>query len=245
MLIDGKPHLSVLGCPNLDLDRALESSSSPSKVSNLSKITPPFKVIQDTNDTSSELATFSPSSGSIYYAVTNQGAYAKSLGMPEDAGYEVQVQVSNSLEDSILCESVEASHGSRDITSKVQEKLQLKYPYLRLDGQCKYAMVGCGAAQGNMRLPPDGYREKIWDHAPGCHFVTEAGGTVTDLRGHQLDFSQGRFLPEEVTGVIASNGKIHHSVVDAVNEVKRYMIDNGLTKKRIFGVRGVTDSVKK
>ena len=48
--------------------------------------------------------------------------------------------------------------------------------YVRLDGQCKYAIVGAGAAHGNMRLPPSGYIEKIWDHAPGVHFVTEAGG---------------------------------------------------------------------
>ena len=46
----------------------------------------------------------------------------------------------------------------------------------RLDGQCKYCVVGAGAADGNLRLPYKGYIEKIWDHAAGAHFVTEAGG---------------------------------------------------------------------
>ena len=29
-----------------------------------------------------------------------------------------------------------------------------------------------------MRFPPQGYREKIWDHAAGVVIVTEAGGKV-------------------------------------------------------------------
>ena len=73
----------------------------------------------------------------------------------------------------------------------------------------RYCVVGSGAAEGNMRLPPQGYVEKIWDHAPGGHFIIEAGGEVTDLEGRQLDFSRGRMLDPSVTGIIASNGVMH------------------------------------
>jgi 3'-phosphoadenosine 5'-phosphosulfate (PAPS) 3'-phosphatase len=48
--------------------------------------------------------------------------------------------------------------------------------------------------QGNMRLPPLGYVEKIWDHAPGACFIIEAGGEMTDLSGERIDFSKGRLL---------------------------------------------------
>ena len=58
-----------------------------------------------------------------------------------------------------------------------------------------------------MRLPPAGYIEKIWDHVPGALFVTEAGGTVTDLHGEAIDFSRGRLLSKSVTGIVASNHK--------------------------------------
>jgi 3'(2'), 5'-bisphosphate nucleotidase len=111
---------------------------------------------------------------------------------------------------------MEASHGDREVTEGVFKRLGLTRDYLRLDGQCKYCVVGSGAAEGNMRLPPMGYREKIWDHAPGVHFITEAGGTVTDLSGEELDFGQGRLLPECVNGILASNNLLHTQILEAV-----------------------------
>mgnify|MGYP003709507457 CR=1 FL=1 len=58
-----------------------------------------------------------------------------------------------------------------------------------ITGMCKHCLVGIGAAEATLRLPPAGYQEKIWDHAAGDHFVREAGGTVTDLRGQPLDYT--------------------------------------------------------
>mgnify|MGYP003472513371 CR=1 FL=1 len=50
-----------------------------------------------------------------------------------------------------------------------------------------------GEAQIYLRLPTKkDYREKIWDHAAGMIIVEEAGGKVTDVRGHPLDFAHGR-----------------------------------------------------
>jgi 3'-phosphoadenosine 5'-phosphosulfate (PAPS) 3'-phosphatase len=57
---------------------------------------------------------------------------------------------------------------------------------------CKHCVVGVGAAEATLRLPPSGYREKIWDHVAGEHFVREAGGRVTDLRGRALSFERVR-----------------------------------------------------
>jgi 3'-phosphoadenosine 5'-phosphosulfate (PAPS) 3'-phosphatase len=71
-----------------------------------------------------------------------------------------------------------------------------------------------------LRLPPKGYREKIWDQAPGTHFITEAGGKVTDLEGRMLDFSKGRYLNESVTGIVASNSHIHKKLLDSILLVK-------------------------
>jgi 3'-phosphoadenosine 5'-phosphosulfate (PAPS) 3'-phosphatase len=89
-----------------------------------------------------------------------------------------------------------------------------------------------------MRLPPAGYREKIWDHAAGSHFIIEAGGEVTDLSGRRLDFSQGRYLAEDVTGILASNGVLHKKFLEAVNAAKKAEdeeIAAGRKQKRVFG----------
>lgn len=107
---------------------------------------------------------------------------------------------------------------------------------------CKHCVVGVGAAEATLRLPPGVYREKIWDHVAGDHFVREAGGTVTDLRGERLNYSavkrafQGtaggaggaglndvdgcRELGAEVQGVVISNGLLHAQIVKTINEVR-------------------------
>ena len=65
-----------------------------------------------------------------------------------------------------------------------------------------------------MRLPPQGYVEKIWDHAPGELFVREAGGTVTCLGGRGLDFAEhGRYLSKGVQGIVASCGGLDENAV--------------------------------
>jgi 3'(2'), 5'-bisphosphate nucleotidase len=48
--------------------------------------------------------------------------------------------------------------------------------------------------------------------------VNEAGGRVSDIRGAPLDFSCGRTLKRNV-GVVATNGRLHDDVIDAVRQV--------------------------
>lgn len=48
--------------------------------------------------------------------------------------------------------------------------------------------------------------------------MAEAGGRVTDVRGKDLDFTQGRTLKAN-TGVIGTNGGVHGKVVDVVVDV--------------------------
>lgn len=91
-------------------------------------------------------------------------------------------------------------------------------------------------ADGNMRLPPLGYIEKIWDHAAGTHFVIEAGGEVTDLNGMTLDFGQGRLLPKYVTGIVASSGgDLHKRLLDSIRTNSKTMNTNNNNKTRVFG----------
>jgi 3'(2'), 5'-bisphosphate nucleotidase len=206
LLQSGKPQLSVLGCPNLSLSRVIQGRE-------INKIEETIMI--------NGVNVFLPSSGCVFFAVDKRGAFARSSGMNLNGALEVSVSSKTTTEDLILCESVEATHGDRKVTTKVYDNMKLKHDYVRLDGQCKYCVVGSGAADGNMRLPPAGYIEKIWDHAPGSHFVTEAGGKVTDLNGNVLDFSKGRFLNEQVHSIVATNGLLHEPLVNAIHLAKR------------------------
>jgi 3'(2'), 5'-bisphosphate nucleotidase len=89
-----------------------------------------------------------------------------------------------------------------------------------MDSQCKYATVARGDASIYLRMPTRAdYREKIWDHAAGKIIVECAGGRVTDIAGKPLDFRHGRTLQQN-QGVVATNGSIHDSVIDAIRGVR-------------------------
>jgi 3'(2'), 5'-bisphosphate nucleotidase len=90
---------------------------------------------------------------------------------------------------------------------------------VRIDSQCKYAVLARGDASIYLRLPTsDTYVEKIWDHAAGWIVVKEAGGKVTDVYGNPLDFSVGRGLDRN-KGIVGTNGKLHSQVIAAVRQV--------------------------
>ena len=123
-------------------------------------------------------------------------------------------------EDIIAVQSFERAHASKSRMSRARELAGLGgVRILELDSMEKYALVACGDADLYMRLPREGsrYAHKIWDHVAGVALVQAAGGTITDLDGSLLDFSQGETLPNP--GMIVSNGAHHARVVEAVGRV--------------------------
>jgi 3'(2'), 5'-bisphosphate nucleotidase len=155
--------------------------------------------------------------GAVFVAVKDEGTFMRSL----DDATETKVGVSgvDQTSDARFCESVEKAHSSQSHSALVAEKLGITAPPFRIDSQCKYAAVARGDAAIYLRLPTrKDYVEKIWDHAAGYLVVTEAGGAVSDIHGHALDFSHGRRL-EKNKGVIVTNGRFHAEVLSAVGEV--------------------------
>jgi len=152
--------------------------------------------------------------GCVFVAVKGEGAFQRTL----DDATETQVRVADTPTpaDARFCESVESAHTSQSDSAVVAQKLGITQPPYRIDSQCKYAAVARGDASIYLRLPTrPGYVEKIWDHAGGWAVITEAGGTVTDVRGEPLDFGLGRGLKAN-KGVIVTNGAFHDEVVAAV-----------------------------
>ena len=152
--------------------------------------------------------------GCVFVAVKGEGAFQRTL----DDATETRVRVADTPTpaDARFCESVESAHTNQSDSAVVAEKLGITQPPYRIDSQCKYAAVARGDASIYLRLPTrPGYVEKIWDHAGGWAVITEAGGTVTDVRGEPLDFGLGRGLSAN-KGVIVTNGAFHDEVVAAV-----------------------------
>ena len=131
----------------------------------------------------------------------------------------VRVAAPVNLAEARFCESVESGHSNQDHSALIAARLGITAEPYRIDSQCKYAAVARGDASIYLRLPTRAdYVEKIWDHAAGKFVVEQAGGVVTDVNGALLDFSHGAILQAN-SGVVATDGRFHDQVIDAVQSV--------------------------
>lgn len=119
-----------------------------------------------------------------------------------------------------VVESYIMGRRSREIADRVYAAAGIDARRIkRYDGMLKYALVAAGAAELFIRGPRDIQKNphKIWDHVAGTALVKAAGGEVTRLDGHAVDFSQAPEL-RGTLGLIASNGRIHRLIVDAMGK---------------------------
>ncbi|CAI5979608.1 unnamed protein product [Closterium sp. NIES-64] len=129
--------------------------------------------------------------GCVFSAVKGRGTTVQPL---HESVPPTQVQVSSESNPAMatFCESYESRHSKHNLTASIAQALGVVAPPVRIDSQAKYGAMARGDAAIYMRFPPDGYREKIWDHAAGSLVISEAGGQVCDAAGQPLDFSRGR-----------------------------------------------------
>lgn len=155
--------------------------------------------------------------GVLFAAVRGQGASMS----PMNGASHIPIHVA-SLEqnpDLPFVESVESVHCDHLQQRAVAEAVGIQRPSLRVDGQAKYGMVARGEAVLYLRFPSSQsptYLEKVWDHAAGAIIVEEAGGRVTDMKGHSLDFSRGPDMMDN-QGIIAGSLSSHHKVLEILD----------------------------
>ena len=120
--------------------------------------------------------------------------------------------------EATMTESVEPDHADHLFHQRLAKKLNMSKPSFRMDSQAKYGIVARGEVTLYLRVPSPsepGYKENIWDHAAGSIIAEEAGGKVTDILGHPLDFSCGIKMVKN-HGILVSNGILHDVVLKAL-----------------------------
>jgi len=158
----------------------------------------------------------SSETGSLLVAVQDQGAYIRAYTSKIENIIHVS-PVKNPAK-ARFTESYESAHSSHHRSARIAELLAITKAPLRMDSQCKYAVVARGEVTIYLRLSVRAdYQEKIWDHAAGSIIVQEAGGMITDSNGRALDFSAGRQLSNNQS-IIATNGAIHEAVLAALKK---------------------------
>ena len=155
--------------------------------------------------------------GSVFSAEVRRGASERRLGSTADR--PIAVDAVTDPARAAFCESVEAAHAAHSVQAEIATRLGITRPPVRIDSQCKYAVVARGEASIYLRLPRRAdYREKVWDHAAGAVIIEAAGGRVSDLDGRPLEVSAGRHLARS-RGIVATNGHLHEAVLAACREV--------------------------
>ena len=149
--------------------------------------------------------------GSLFFATKGGGSFRW-------VSPEQRIPITVSQDPFRFCESVEKGHSSHNRSQKIADIIGITEPPIRMDSQCKYALVAQGQAAAYLRLTKGDYVEKIWDHAAGSIIITEAGGMLTDLLGAPLDFSRGRTLSSNKGIIASSGGAFHKELVQAYSQ---------------------------
>jgi 3'(2'), 5'-bisphosphate nucleotidase len=186
----GSPVVGVMGCPNLPRDMG-----------------EPLDVPDP--------------EGCLYMAMRGEGVYEASAIDPDDKPIRLTRLDHEEGEEIAVCASVETAHTDLGKVGEILEHLRTEHAEavgepVRLDSQCKYAVVARGQADAYLRLPTrKGYIERIWDHAAGSLIADESGAAVTDIFGAGLDFAHGRGL-EKNKGIVCAPPRLHGRLLGAI-----------------------------
>jgi 3'(2'), 5'-bisphosphate nucleotidase len=164
--------------------------------------------------------------GSLVIAARGRGAWLRPLADMADLGdgsdwHRLAVSREDDPSKARVLRSVESGHTDKGKAVDLSRAFGTQVPPIGMDSQAKCAVLAAGGAETLVRLiSPDrpDYKEKIWDQAAGSLIIEEAGGRVTDLDGHSLDFTLGRTLAAN-RGVLATNGRLHEAALMAIRDV--------------------------
>lgn len=158
--------------------------------------------------------------GLLVLAVRGKGCWGATC---EDDKHWVRLQVSpcKKITQARILDSMDPEHKNSEKNEKIRKTLGILSPPIPLDSQAKHVVLASGGAEIFFRTlskRDSGYREKIWDVAPGAFVLEEAGGRVTDLDGKPIDYGAGQTLDRNA-GFLATNGFLHDAVLDALRRV--------------------------
>ncbi len=177
--------------------------------------------------------------GTLAFAEKGKGAWQTPLSLsfssspgaviPAKAGIHfpptdlqpLKVSSCKKLSDAVLLRSCDETHMNVEKTENLLKNLNMTKPPIEMSSLAKHAMLAAGGADFFLRLLPSknpGYREKIWDQAPGLVIIEEAGGLLTDSEGKPLDFTHGRTLAQN-RGLLGANPHLHPQILSALKQI--------------------------
>lgn len=145
---------------------------------------------------------FQPTKNLLYFATKGNGAL-----MVENNGEPIKLQVSAKTDFSEMTLAVSRSHRSSGMSQLIE--------YFGFKGEFQHGSVGLKVglitqltADCYIHLSP---RTKFWDSAAPEIIIKEAGGNLTDLFGHKIDYKGSDV--QNYNGILATNGIAHDKII--------------------------------
>ncbi len=132
----------------------------------------------------------------------------------------VRVAAPTSLAEARFCESVESGHSNQDQSALIAARLGITAEPYRIDSQCKYAAVARGDASIYLRLPTraDYVREDLGSR--GRQVRRRAGRRAwSPTSPARRSTSRTARRLQANSGVVATDGRFHDQVIEAVQSV--------------------------
>ena len=168
--------------------------------------------------------------GTLAFAEKGKGAWRTPLRLSfphafqresKDDFHPLKVSSCADPSQAVLLRSSDESHMNVEKTENLLKTLHVTKPPVEMSSLAKHAVLAAGGADFFLRLLPPknpGYREKIWDQAPGLVIIQEAGGLLTDSEGKALDFNHGRELTEN-RGLLGANPHLHPQILSDLKQI--------------------------
>jgi len=149
--------------------------------------------------------TYAPKKDELAYAVAGQGAYI------EIAGETRQLSIDPSEEIRMLMGMTASEDKVNDAVARLEPE-----SFKRMSTARKTVEVAKGTATLFYVPTTDGTKGmSLWDICAPSVILEEAGGSVTDVFGNLIDYSQKETLLRN--GIVASNGIIHDWVLEVLS----------------------------
>jgi len=154
-------------------------------------------------------AVYQPTIDVLYYATVGNGAFK------ETAGEKQSLEVTKKTQTSELSLLVSRDH-LRPTEIAVADKLSITDFKQRGSAGLKASLVAEGVADLYMNTSD---KTGEYDICAADIIVTEAGGTVTDMSGDQLQYNKD--ITRNLNGFVVSNGQFHDQIIDTLNSIPK------------------------
>jgi len=151
-------------------------------------------------------AVYNPVTDSLFYAEKTKGSFWN----------DEPIRVSNEKEATAMF-TIGRSRIPKDIDDALTLYTSLRTPlkYGRILGSAalEMAYLARGGTEGYINLGT-----KLWDYAAGTLLIEEAGGVISDLQGKPWTKNEQYF--------VASNGKIHQTLLKEIQKLPQVVSDD-------------------